>query len=134
MDPFVGAGEGGIGHQDRVVAAHGQGASECLRGLLGAHRQVRDGIGHAGVDQAQRLLDGVLVERIDDRLGAGAIEAQVIGVALVRARGRDLLDADDDLHDVGAALLRQDGPRFATPARARTCRAMMRRWICWVPS
>ena len=91
-------GERRIGDEDGVVAAHGQRAAQRLGCLLGTHRQVGDALDGAVIEQAQGLLDGVLVERIDDGLDAGAVEAQVIGVALVGAGGRDLLDADDDLH------------------------------------
>ena len=113
--PLIGTGKGRIGHEHRVVTAHGKRPAKRLGGLLGSHRQVGHLIDGPVVDQAQRLLDGVLVERVDDGLDAGAVEAQVIGVALVGAGGRDLLDTDDDLHD---PLVRSCyGPCFVTPAR-----------------
>ena len=79
--------QGVIGHQVGVVAAHGQRSPQGLGRLLGPHRQVADRVDGPGILEAQRLLDGVLVERIDDRLGGGAVEAQVGGVALLGGGG-----------------------------------------------
>ena len=92
-DPLVRARQGVIGHEHGIVAAHGQRATQGLGGRGRPHRQVSDRVGGSGVEEAQGLLDGVLVERIDDGLDARAVEAQVIGVALVGAGGRDLLDS-----------------------------------------
>ena len=51
----------------------------------------------------------------------GPVEPEIGGVALVGGGGRDLLDADDDLHRL-------------MPACAISRRAITSRWICWVPS
>ena len=79
------------------------------------------------IEQALRLADDGAVESVT-YLSMGPPQASE---ALRRALA---MGGDDDLHDLGARSIRFGQPRFATPARWRSWRAMMRRWICCVPS
>src|SRR5699024_8652379 len=82
--------------EDGLVRTHGEGLADGLGGLVGSHRQDGD-LTAVFLLEEQRLLDGVLVELVDDAVGRFSVECLVLGVELPFGRRvRDLLDQNDN--------------------------------------
>ena len=86
-----------------LVRAHGQGLADGLGGLLRAHGQDRDlGVGARralGLGDLQALLDGVLVELVDEPVHRRAVQRAVRVRELTFGPGIwHLLDQHDDVH------------------------------------
>ena len=88
---------------DRAIGAHREAGADLLRGVVGAERDHDDlAAGDARVvgavlEQPQRGLDRVLVERVDDPRRAGQIDVAVLDLGLLRRVG-DPLHGNQDLH------------------------------------
>src|SRR5580692_7973920 len=104
---------------DRLVRAHRQRLADRLARLLRAHGQDRH-LAAVRLGQAQPLLDRVLVELVDHRVGRVAVQGGVGGPERALRPGvRDLLHADDDVHDRRPTSLCRHAARrqgYAAPA------------------
>ena len=105
--------EGGVlgAHEDGAVGAHGQHAAQLLRDVLGADAHdddLADALAAlALLGEAQRRLDGVLVERVD--LPARGRQVDLAAPELQLLLGvRHPLGGDQDFHVLHATSARAD--------------------------
>ena len=94
----VGAVDGVVTDVHALVRAHLQGLLDGVGGLGRAHREHRD-LSPAGLDQLQRLLDGILVQLGQQALDAGPVR-RLVGLVEgeVPLGVRYVLHAHDDVH------------------------------------
>ncbi len=94
--PRVAAGEGAVGDEDALVGAHADRLAQDGLGLGRAHGDGRDLPAKLRF-QAERFLDRVLIEGIDDGGHALPDERVGPGIDLDLGRIRNLLDTHDDM-------------------------------------
>ena len=110
---------------DRAIGAHRERRAQLLRGVVGADRHDDDlaargaRVRLAVLEQAQRGLDRVLVERVDDPGRAGQVDVAVLDLGLLRRVG-DPLHGNEDLHADSFLLRDRSSTSATTQSAART--------------
>ena len=116
---------------DAAVSAHRQRRADGLLAWLRPHRHGDDLLRRAGLDKAQRLLDGDLVERVHRHLHVGELHPRLVRLDADLDVGIDhALHRDEHLHGP-AAPLDPGGTSHAGPAPAAPW--VGRRQTRWAP-